>query len=307
MAGIEHHLAPHRIAVWLVPSKSGEEVMDRFWHLLRILASRIDWDSLPEYQPSLLAVHFGIVVNAKFTLQEVGYSSIWCCMIGSPTKEIKSRVLEIISGENIDGLIRLDPDPPVPHHPFYSLIFHGLLLQNTYMLMDSANRRSYESWVGMDIIQPSEMEWGILDVLPAEDALPTLIRVLGRNLRRWINEPKTNVSAMRLTQHAQELYYIGAIRSAGVVAGQALELFVSDLVGLPSVEVKKKKLTLGKLISTAQTMNDLEQGVVDLMWAFSATRAKCAHALVEGNDDDIELQSEVDEFIMWLKENCDHS
>jgi len=305
MANIGHYLAPHKIAIWLIPNEVGYEVMDRIWHILYTLAERVDWDTLPEYQPSLLAAYFGIV-NERFSLQEVGHSRIYCCMIGSPSEEIKSRVLEIITDMSIDGLVRLDPNPPLPHHPYYFLVFHGLLFQKTYMLMDSdpGIDRFYERTIGIDVIQPNEMEVGILDVLSAEDALLTLIRVLGRNLRRWINEPKSNISSVRLTQYAQELYYIGAIRSAGVVAGQALELWISQLAGLPTEEVKKRKLTLGKLISEAQPMSGWEQNVVEQLRKFSTTRAKCAHALVEGDDDDIELQNEVAEFLGWLNENC---
>lgn len=190
-------------------------------------------------------------------------------MVGAPDVETKIQVRKTIEQSSLDGLIRIDNDPPSPSHPSYSLILYGLLVCETLISMEDGNTRGYERIIGIEVVCPDEMEVTLLTALSNDEALPTLLRVMGRNLRRWINEPKLNADVSRLLQHAYELRYIGAVRAAGVAAGTALELLLTQWSGIPAERVKAERIMLGKLITEAQKVMDLPQSTVTQMRTFS--------------------------------------
>jgi hypothetical protein len=303
MVDIGQFLAPHRTAVWLEHRDRYLENMNRVWHLLRTLSSGIDWHSLAPNKPSILAVYFGSIVNHQFTLHAVGQEMVWCCMIGAPAPETKTQVRKIIEQSSLDGLIRIDDDPPSPSHPSYCLMLYGLLVCETLISMEGGNSRDYDRIIGIEVVRPDEVEVTLLTALLNDEALPTLLRVMGRNLRRWINEPKLNADVSRLIQHAYELRYIGAVRAAGVAAGTALELLLTQWSGIPAERIKAERTMLGKLIVEAQKVMNLPQSTIIRMRTFSELRAKCAHALVDSAVSDSQLGEEVDNFLAWLSEN----
>lgn len=260
--------------------------------------------SLPTSLLFYIAVYFGSIVNHQFTLHEVGQDMVWCCMIGAPDAETKVQIRNIIARSLRDGLIRLDDDPHSPSHPSYSLMLYGLLVCETLIRMEGENTRDYERVIGLEVVRPDEMEVSLLTALSNDEALPTLLRVMGRNLRRWINEPKRNAGVSRLIQHAYELRHIGAIRAAGVAGGTALELLLTQWSGIPAERIKAERTMLGKLIAEVQKVMSLPQNTVTQMRTFSELRAKCAHALVAGAMDDDHLEDEVDGFLSWLSENA---
>jgi len=261
MADIGHFIAPHRTAVWLEHRDDYLENMNRVWHLLRTFSSEIDWNALPPYKPPILAIYFNHIIDHQFTLHEVGQDLVWCCMIGAPDSETKLQIHNAIEQTSLDGLIRLDDNPPSPSHPSYFLSFYGLLVCETFISMEGgeANTRDYDRIIGLEVVRPDDMEVDLLTVLSHDEALPTLLRVMGRNLRRWINEPKLNADVSRLIQHAYELRHIGAIRAAGVAAGTALELMLTQWSGIPAERIKAERTMLGRLIAEVQKVMALAQ------------------------------------------------
>jgi hypothetical protein len=305
MADIGEFLAPYRTAIWFDVRGNYLHDMGQLSHILQRLSSQLHWDSISPSKPPVLSVYFGSIVDHQFTLQEVGQEMVWCAMIGAPDAKTKIEIQGILEESKLEELIRLDIDPPPPCHPSYSLILYGLLTHETLIGMEavSKHQRRYESVIGLEAVYPQdETEVALLTALLGEEALPTLLRLMGRNLRRWINEPKLGpaIDVNRLIQHAYELRHIGAIRAAGVAAGTALEVLMIQWSGIPAEQVRAEKTMLGKLIMKAQKLMKLPDETLNELRAFSNLRAKCAHALVEGSISDDDLLEEVDRFLSWL-------
>jgi hypothetical protein len=64
--------------------------------------------------------------------------------------------------------------------------------------------------------------------------------------------------------------------------------------------VKAEKTMLGTLITRAQKQSGLTDDETKRLKGFSALRAQCAHALVEGDLSDDKLADDVDGFLEWL-------
>ncbi|MBM3149810.1 MAG: hypothetical protein FJZ88_07290 [Chloroflexi bacterium] len=228
-------------------------------------------------------------------------------MVGAPKAETKTEVQHILQQSGIDRLLRVDSAPPSPEHSFFSLPLYGLLTFETFISMTPKDKRSYEPLIGIEVVHPrDEMELDLLTVLSGDDAMPILLRVIGRNLRRWIDEPKldSSIDVNRVIQHAYELRHIGAVRAAGITAGTALELLLVKWSGLAEERVRAERTTLGRLIEKSQNLLNLSADAVTELKRFSRLRNQCAHALAEGTIEDNQLGEEVDRFLKWLTERA---
>jgi hypothetical protein len=200
-------------------------------------------------------------------------------------------------------VLRIDAHPPSPHHPSYSLVLYGLLTYETLIRMEPAAERRYESVVGLEVVYPrDELEVDLLTAFGVNIALPSLLRVIGRNLRRWIREPRDSdaLDVRRVIDYARELRHIGATKAAGVTAGTALELLLAAWCGIEPERVRAERTTLGQLITEAQKQLGLSGEKVDRLRALNTVRVRCAHALVESDSTDTELGEAVDGFLDWL-------
>src|SRR4030095_3837761 len=116
---------------------------------------------------------------------------------------------------------RIEAHPPRPHDRSYSLGLYGLLTYETLIRMEPVSERGlgrYESVVGLEVVHPQdELEVSLLTAFGPAIALPSLLRVIGRNLRRWIREPRDS-DVRRIVDYARELRHIGATKAAGVAA-----------------------------------------------------------------------------------------
>jgi hypothetical protein len=249
-------LAPQRTALWFDHRGRYLEDMGRLWEVLRELSAQLEWDSVSHVP--VLSIYFGSIVNHEFTRREVNEEMVWCVMVGAPDVETRARVHAIMQASKIERVLRLDPEPPEPRHPLYSLTLYGLLTYDTLIRMEPVSekgQRRYESVVGLEVVYPrNETEVTLLTVLGGEMALPSLFRVIGRNLRRWIREPRDTEpgDAGRVIEYALELRHIGAVRAAGVAAGTALELLLVNWSGMEAERVRAEKTMLGKLIVIVQ-------------------------------------------------------
>jgi hypothetical protein len=282
------------------------ENMGRVWLLLRELSSGLDWDAVERPRPPILSIHFGSIVNHDFTLREVSHEMVWCAMVGSPDTETRARVLAAMRASKAQGVLRIEARPPRPHHPSYSLVLYGLLTYETLIRMEPVSERGlgrYQSVIGLEVVHPQdELEISLLTAFGPEVALPSLLRVIGRNLRRWIREPRDSdtLDVRRIVDYARELRHIGATKAAGVAAGTALELLLARWSGIDPERVRAEKTMLGKLITEAQKELDLSPEAVERLRTFNGVRTRCAHALVEGDSNDSELGPAVDSFLNWL-------
>jgi len=307
MADIGEFLAPYRTAIWF--DVSGQYSLDsgRLWQILQELSAQLRWDSISPACPPVLSVHFGRILNHQLALKVVGQELMWCAMIGAPDAETKEQIQSILRASKLEGLIHLDFDPPPPGQYSYLLTLFGLLTHETLIRMEAVSKhvRRYDSVIGLEVVYPQdETEISLLTDLSGDEALPTLLRVMGRNLRRWINEPQSGSMSdlTSLIEHAYELRYIGAIRAAGVVAGTALEVLMTQWSGIPAEQVRAEKTTLGTLITKTQKLLKLPDSTLSQLRAFNELRAKCAHALVKESMSDDNFLEEVDGFLTWLSE-----
>jgi hypothetical protein len=275
-----HLLAPYRTAVWFNHRGRYLEDMGRLWEVLRQLSAQLNWDSISPSRVPALSIYFGSIVNHLFTLREVNEEMVWCVMVGAPDTETREQVQAIIRSSKIDGLLRVDPAPPDPRHPFYSLMLYGLLTYETLVRMEPVSgkgQRRYESVVGLEVVYPrNETEVDLLTVLSGEEALPSPLRVIGRNLRRWIREPRDAEAGDtgRIIEYARELRHIGAIRAAGVAAGTALELLLVNWSGMEGERVRAERTMLGKLIAEAQRHLGLSKEAAEQLQGFSQMRSR---------------------------------
>jgi len=299
-------LAPHRVALWYDHRGEYIEDMERLWLLLRELSGGLNWDAVERARVPLLSVHFGSIVDHEQTLQEVNEEMVWCAMVGAPDYETRDRVLAVMRASKVERVLRIDPDPPRPHHSSYSLVLYGLLTYETLIRMEPVAQRGlrrYESLIGLEVVHPrDELEVDLLTAFGAAIAMPSLLRVIGRNLRRWIREPRDadTLDARRIIDYARELRHIGAIRAAGVAAGTALELLLAQWSGKEPERVRAEKTMLGQLTTEAQKQLGLPREAVERLRALNGVRTRCAHALVEGGSTDAELGEAVDGFLEWL-------
>ena len=165
--------------------------MGRLWLFLRELSSSLDWNAVEQPRPPILSVHFGSIVDHDFTLLEVDEEMVWCAMIGAPDTDTRARVLSAMRASKARRVLRIDAHPPSHHHPSYSLMLYGLLTYETLIRMEPATERRYESVVGLEVVYPrDELEVDLLTAFGVNIALPSLLRVIGRNLRRWMREPR---------------------------------------------------------------------------------------------------------------------
>ena len=299
-------LAPHRSALWYDHRGNYLEDMGRLWLLLRELSAGLDWDSVERGRIPLLSVHFGSIVDHQFTLEEVDEEMVWCAMVGAPDQETKERVLRVMRTSRIERVLRVDPNPPRPQQPSYSLVLYGLLMYETLIRMEAVPERGlrrYEGLIGLEVVHPrDELEVDLLRAFGAAIAMPSLLRVIGRNLRRWIREPQDTdaLDARRIIDYARELRHIGAVKAAGVAAGTALELLLAQWSGMEPERVRAEKTMLGQLIREVEKQLGLPREAVDRLRVFNSVRARCAHALVENAAPDTELGQAVDGFLDWL-------
>jgi hypothetical protein len=303
---IGEYLAPHRIALWYDHRGNMLEDEGRLWALLRELSAGLAWDALDVSQIPVLSIHFGSIVNHQFTIREVNEDMVWCVMVGAPDPETHAIVVDLLKASKIPGVLRIDPNPPSPRHSFYCLMLYGLLAYDTLIRMDSVSEpglNRYDSFQGLEVVYSKDETELLFLTYPMESAsLPTLVRVVLRNLRRWIREPRNKeaLDVRGIIRYAMELRHIGAVRAAGVAAGTALELVLARWSGIEAEKLRAEKTMLGRLITKTQKQLGFPDEAIELLKSFSAVRARCAHALVEGELNDEELIDEVDGFLSWL-------
>jgi len=165
-------LAPHRVALWYDHRGKYIEDMERLWLLLRELSGGLNWDAVERARVPLLSVYFGSIVDHEHTLLEVNEEMVWCAMVGAPDYETRDRVLAVMRASKVERVLRIDPDPPRPHHPSYSLVLYGLLTYETLIRMEPVAQpglRRYESLIGLEVVHPrDELEVDLLTAFGAD-------------------------------------------------------------------------------------------------------------------------------------------
>lgn len=307
---IGESLAPHRTAIWF-DSREPWQNFSRVWQTLRHLSTEIAWDSFGIPYPPILAIHWGIIVNHEFAISATGHEMVECVMVGAPDKSTKKRVETVLQHTQIDGLLHVDLEPPSPDDPDFSLMLYGLLTHRTFIKMTSNEEmglevpRKYDRPMGLEVVYPLDYDELMLLTVPLDSpATDILLRVICRNLHRWISEPKlgSSTDVTKLLEHAYELRHIGAVRAAGITAATALELLLVQWGNLQEEGLRVKRTTLGRLIEKVKKSGKLPADTISQLERFNELRINCAHALAKDTMNDDELEGEVDKFLEWLTE-----
>ena len=155
--------------------------------------------------------------------------------------------------------------------------------------MEPAAERRYEPVVGLEVVYPrDELEVDLLTAFGVNIALPSLLRVIGRNLRRWIREPPRFIRVGRSPRDrrcAREFATSVRPRPRESQPEPHLELLLAAWCGIEPERVRAERTTLGQLITAAQKQLGLSRGAVGRLRALNTLRVRCAHALVESDFD----------------------
>lgn len=301
MGNIADFLAPVRVGVCLENRTSYLAYMERVWSVIRALSRDFMWDDVDVDHAPVLAIYVGTMVDHEFTAREFGSPTVEAIIVGAPDHASLAAASGIVEHLELDGLLRVDHNPPQPEAPPYGLPVFGLLTYGALIRFAAGPTRTashgYE-----ELYLADETEEAVLDVVSGAQALPVLLRVLGRNLRRWIEEPPIDADPSSLLKYARELQHIGAVRAAGVVAGTALEKLLASWGGLTPAVVKKEQTSLGKMIRALETTGAITKQDKTILWEMTRVRVRCAHALVEDEVADMELAGQVDKFLAWLEQ-----
>ena len=296
-------------AFWFEREVEGVAYDDIYRPAIAAVSRAVPWDDLPHFDWGIVPVYRGTIVDHDHSLRIYGHFIVEGCIFGFREERIAAKIVSALQGTPIPGKIAVELRGDLDLHSFglTELLARDVLLCLTEYELGA--RRKYDADFGIEVIYPeSEQELMYLDMARGNfDAFgPLAVRLLAKNLRSRIYEPRMDDSPERLTQHAKELEWMGASQLAGLVCGKALEKHLAGLLSHPISHYREKHTTLGRMIKEGVDLGIVTPDRAKTLYTFCATRAACAHALVEDTSD-ADLRLKVSAFLRWMEKEVGQS
>lgn len=303
MSKLQDRLATNRVAYWFAGSN---DLVGYYRHLARAwraVAEAVPWDALAPHEWAMVPVYTGRILDRALARERFGHDVVEGVIFGLPGRGVPSRVEHALRNIGLPGTLGVSVVSPRPDSDGYSFPLTEILTYRTVVLLtDGVDgvQRGFDADIGLQLVRPRdedeehwlEMVAGDLDLLA-----PHLIRLFGRNLPTWINEPARGSSPVTVARHAVELLASNAPGSAITAAGRAIECHLRD--GWRAGGKTGNPPPLAHLIDAALQAGTLSATEAEQMHGVRKARNLCAHATLREEDPDAEVERTIPRLVRW--------
>lgn len=306
MTSLTDRLAVHRAAYFFEPTNDPVAYGAQHVACWQAVSTAVRWSMLRESDWGLVPVFWGSVRDHVLTKKRFGVPFVEGVLFGLPTDAAAQAAHRALADIRLPGTLGAWADPPRPDDPAFSFPLSEFITHKTVVVLRADGfgpPRVFDPAVGLSIVRAAgekeerwiDMRAGDLDLLA-----PHLVRMFGRNLGTWINEPRSGDSTERQLAHAQELMWAGAPMLASIVAARALEgVLRQRLVDADTPGAAEEKM-LGRIINRAKVAGLIEPDAAKRMFEFARLRNTSAHAVAQ--DETVDVGAEVADFLIWFQD-----
>ncbi len=328
MPNLVDQLATFRVGYCFQSVDDGAGYYEHLAAAWRAVSAAVPWKALEPGEWALVPIFSRSLVDRTLTLSPFRHPFVEVVTFGLPSHRVAARVEAKLAEIARPGTLGVWADPPRPDEPSLPFSVDGFISFDAVILMSRDGplaRRGFDPDVGLQVVTAANEDDEILLNMATADVttlLPHLIKLYGRNLRTWINEPRRNAEPSALVQHARELLWADAPLLAALVTGTAVECTLRRWHAATRGPGLKQRITAGgwpnrlderarervrdasvakkpplaDLIDLAEVATHITAAESTRLHDIRMARNRCAHAV---ECDDSEDTSAVEGNIVW--------